>query len=1611
MPSNQKVLLNIRKPQSGRGRLMRFARREKCELLEARMPLTAAPIQFGAVYIEQDLGSDANADSIEVSFLGGAPGTQLTRIVLNGDKFTAGLSFADMIFDTVDTGLGVDLPFDSVIAARQGEFDAQIVVEDGSSQLTLLLEGFEAGEKLTLAVDVDEVQGYDPDETNLSLINEELDPIASGAEFQGTQLTAYFAAPHFYDADATAEFRNHYDRLLDPTDLDLPRDDDGGIRDRTAGGVGELEQTPLPISISGRVYEDNNTNLHQDADELGLENVELALFYEQDGSYVFTGHTTTTDANGDYLFEETLGLLPGDYEIRESQPDGYFSVGAEVGTVAGQLTGSIQTADILTSISIPQGGTHARNYNFAEARSASIRGQVHLSSPDGDCWDDSIEHEPVVGATILLLDADGETVAETQTDTNGQYEFLELRPGEYSLVELTPEDLIAGGSRAGQVEGETRGEAHESRITEIELFSGDDGEEYEFCDHLPAKLRGSVYHDRDDDGLRETGEEGIADAILSLLDEDGLIVDTVETDEDGRYEFVGIRKGNYRVIELQPDGWLDGKDRAGTANGRSTGTAINPGDAIEAIQLLWGDEGIDFDFGELKPVSLEGRVHLSTPDGDCWNIDEELLEPVAGAVVQLLDSNGKVLAETVTDDDGNYLFEDLAPGDYAIRQITPEGLVDGGAQAGSVNGEQRGQVTDAGNIQQIRLNSDEDGQDYDFCEHKPAVLSGFVYDDLDNDGVRDPGEGPIEGVLIQLFDENGNLVAETTTDENGKYVFEGLPPGKYSLRQIQPDGYLDGLDSAGTVDGEHRGRAINPGDLMLDITLGWGETGEEYNFGELRPASLSGFVYEDADNDGVREPGEGPIADAVIQLFDENGNFVAETQTDATGAYSFENLPPGNYSLRQIQPDEYLDGLDSAGTVDGERRGRAINPGDEIVSISLGPGESGREFNFGELRPASLSGFVHSSPEEDCWNDENATPLAGVRIMLLGEDGRIVAETTTNSIGEYSFDDLPPSKYSVVQEQPAGQFDGAQRAGTSGGDASESNLIKSIDLGSGVDATNYDFCEIPPATISGFVFVDGAPVDLAFGESLPQDLSNIRPGELSDDDTRIASVRLELRDGITGEAIDASLALPGEYEDGVIQTETDEFGFYEFTGLPKGNYSVYEIQPDGYFDGIDTPGTTDGIAINPLPLDADDIFLETVMNSLVVPPQNDAIVRIGLPAGSRSELNNFSEVLTSVAPPPDDPPPPFIDEPVETPFPPGINIKVPDLYRLRRDESPIPKVDDPIPSDGSYGARSNTWHLSIIDGGQPRVSSTTSETQLLFPTSLWRPQEMESAKWQIDSPSDETAVFFFGLEDSQPITGDFNGDGTTEIGVFADGHWFIDLNGNGRWDSQDLWAKLGNRHDMPVVGDWDGDGKDDIGIFGRTWPGDTVALEHEHGLPDMDNVPDGAKKNMPPTDKEAPIGRRVMKHTARGRLRADLIDHVFLYGSAGDVAVSGDWNGDGIDTVGVFRNGVWRLDVDGNGEVTDLDEETLYGRAGDVPIVGDFNGDGIDDLAIIRDGKIYVDINSNREIDANDLVIVYDASEGSPIVGKWAGDSADRIGLFQPIDESRYTVAGRLETE
>jgi hypothetical protein len=285
----------------------------------------------------------------------------------------------------------------------------------------------------------------------------------------------------------------------------------------------------------------------------------------------------------------------------------------------------------------------------------------------------------------------------------------------------------------------------------------------------------------------------------------------------------------------------------------------------------------------------------------------------------------------------------------------------------------------------------------------------------------------------------------------------------------------------------------------------------------------------------------------------------------------------------------------------------------------------------------------------------------------------------------------------------------------------------------------------------------------------------------------------------------------------------------------------------------------------------------------------------------------------------------------------------------------------------------------------------------------WHDVPLDAGRWTLATVTGQTVTIVrdevFGHPAGRPVTGDWNGDGVTDIGVYVDGQWFLDLNGNGRWDEGDLWAKLGTEADLPVTGDWDDDGKDDVGIFGPAWPRDPWAIAHEPGLPDPDNYPTrptDKAKNMPPVPDEATSGGRVLRRTVHGQPRADLIDHVFHYGTSGDVPITGDWNGDGIPAIGVFRDGQWHLDLDGDGRFTDRDASFTFGQAGDRPVIGDFNGDGVDEVGIYRHGHWIVDANGNRQIDAYDQVFELGGAGDLPVVGDWNDDGIDDPGTYQP---------------
>lgn len=1582
-------------------------RRCQIEELESRrlMAGDVPQVLLGSVYFEEATGDDSQPDIIEVSFVGGAPGTTLNRLTINGDKLQNGLSEGDVFFDTAAGGIGA---FDFAglsITSTVGFTVNSVTVVDGGSQIVFDLTGFDAGEKLVFSVDADEAQFIEGN-------NVEANSLVEGAEFQRSIMTGQFSAVGYVDLTLTGKFWDAFDddfaAAQQATGLTLPLHNDAyspthDFTDRTAGAVAYAPQVPL-ASLSGWVYHDrSNDGVFNRNTEQGIGGVKLELI---DANGNPTGITTTTSTSpGKIGFYEFRNLFPGTYGVREFQPTNYLDGKDTPGDHGGAADSEALGPKDRIFGAVLDFGDHAVEYNFGELLPGSIRGRVHADEHE-DCNFD----EPEIlleGVKIDLLDAQGNVIATTLTNALGEYEFTGLGPGIYSVREHQPTQYYDGGERIGSAGGNKHDTAGFSFFTGIQITSGLHAVQYDFCEKVGVMLSGNVYHDRDNDGNfdRDT-EEGIGNVVLKLLDENGN--DTglrATTNSAGAYKFNNLAKGKYTVVEIHPAGWLDGKDTPGNVGG--VADISPPGDRISQIMINWGHPGVEYNFGELLPGSIRGRVHAD--DGPDCNFDDphHMLE---GVKIDLLDAQGNVIATTFTNDLGEYAFTGLQPGvTYSVREHQPEEYFDGGERVGSLGGNKHDQGDVYSFLTDIYVGSDQHGVRYDFCEKPPASISGRVHADEHEDCNYEEPEILLAGVKIDLLDMQGNLIATTTTNALGEYKFEGLRAGTYKVFEHQPTGYYDGGERVGS-----HGGTRDFVDTIHSIKLDPGDDAVHYDFCEKVGVSLSGYVYHDRSNDGIYDRNvanpETPIAGVVLKLLDASGNDTGKrATTDGSGFYIFNDLKAGTYSVMEIHPAGWLDGIDTP----GNRGGSALTspPGDMISQIVLNWAHPGLEYNFGELLPGSISGRIHADDGPDCEFDDPHHMLEGVQVDLLDAQGNVLATTYTNALGEYSFSGLRPGTYGVREHQPIEYFDGGERVGSVGGnkyDEGNFSFFSGINIGSGVNGIQYDFCEKPAAELSGFVYIDGQPI-LSDDPLTAEEIAALRDGIRTSDDTPLAGVVLELRHGVSGDPILVDQALPGHYAGGAgtpIRVTTDANGHYRFTGLRAGNYAVVEVQPEGVIDNLDHPGTLGGFAVNPvglgpIPLGGIPSPAQATLEQFRTQFGDNAIVRIALGFGQHSQENNFSEVLIEESPPPPPPPPP---PPVPPPvFGPFAVPYIPPLPYAPFVFAPPP----PTIFGGSSQVIGFTWHLSVVNAGQPRsIDSGEARFHLAsaeIDAAAWENAQLTHGLWTFAAINGSEVTVLreevFGTTDSLAVTGDFNGDGVTDIGVFIKGHWYLDLNGNGHWDESDLWAQLGSQDDLPVTGDWDADGKTDIGIYGPAWPRDPWAISREPGLPDTDNfptLPEGKMKNMPPTLEDATSGGRTMKRTARGKSRADLIDHVFHYGVPTDAPVTGDWNGDGIRQIGVFHEGQWNLDLDGDGRFTNVDAVANFGQAGDKPISGDFDGDGVDEIGVFRDGQWLVDSNHNRELDAQDKVFELGGAGDQPVVGDWNDDGTDDPGVFKP---------------
>ncbi len=1525
-------------------------RRCQFEIMEERRVLSANPVIAGATYLEGDLGQDTTPDYFEVTFQGGADTTQMTQFTINGDQDLNGVrSDGDMFFDenSAPPGTGGSHAFQFNAEGSSGVSASDIVSATVSSDGLLLsveVNNFEAGDVLAFTIDVDEVEGIRNDK------------IASGIEFESTQFNAVFVDENYTFEDLNVSVDTIVDETFPQTQVEglfydsydavqleggsvagqellLALDNELGQSDRSAGAIDAYELVAKPVTISGTVYHDEDLDCEHDAGEDGIAGVDISLqlLNEQTGSYGQVA-ATTTDAAGNYEFGVDLNLMPGEYRLVETQPDGYLDVGASAGTVEGTQTGDVSkdssdNANIISSINIPLGGTAATDYDFKEVR--------------------------------------------------------------------------------------------------------------------PASIAGNVWHDENNDGVFDPNEQGIANVLIQVTRvgaKDGVTSDPfvdsapifVRTDSNGHYNVDALPPGIYEIVEINnyPSGedplaaYVDGKDSVGNIRGETVGAKSN--DRFSTVTLCADDHGEEYNFGELKPASISGHVSVATPDGDCYDPTDPDYIGIEGVSIELYDQEGNLVDTAATDANGFYEFGDLVPGVYTIVEVQPGGYLDANDSVGSVDGTIEGVRLANDRFQQISISSGDEGVNYDFCEHIPASISGQVHADSNGDCVFDPSEGdkPIEGVALVLLDADGNEVGRTVTDSQGMYSFDDLPPGEYSVREVQPDGYLDGAEMAGTVHGESIGETTN--DLISGITLTSGAAAVNYDFCEHIPATLKGTVYHDINNNGRQDSGEEGIEDVRIVLTDANGVVVSETLTDADGNYCFEDLVAGTYKVQEFQPDGFVDGKDQTGTIDGRSVGEKEN--DLFCEVTIRGGDEAIDYDFGEIKLASISGVVHVDANGDCVYDpgQGERLLANVTIELLDANGNVVETTTTDSNGAYEFTNVLPGEYSIREQQPEGFFEGGQKTGSHSGNDSVENLISGITVDSGQKLTRYNFCEVEHAEIHGQVWEDGPAFETEDG-NVPDNYRDQRDGVYQAGvDTPIAGVRMQLyyfvdptnqeispRPVTLGEVHAEDYAHMGTSDPNApVWVETMANGEYWFTGLQAGNYIVLETQPDGYVDANDIAGSTTGLTYNSSS-EASVAIFSGGLGTFTADQVMDSVTNIRVNAGGISVANNFTEVRVETLP--TDTPP---DPTTPTRVPPGGNPQTPrpgltgppGLAGAQNGSySTVVGTSSGINITGRQAARAPdpySWHLSVVNGGNPRAAGEglvggTDWMQVGFLNNTdWSRYDMQAAEWTFTESSENGGYevtdrhIEFGMLGGTPLAGDFDGDGYDEVAVFKDGYWMIDINRNGQWEDSDLLAKLGDVDDRPVVGDWDGDGKDDIGIYGPMWQRDPEAIEREPGLPNPENYPDTQPKNVPPVDDDATNGARIMKLTSYGKQRADVVDHVFGTGEREDVPVTGDWNGNGIRSIGIFNHGLWKLDVNGDGEFDHHDESVRFGRGGDVPLVGDFNGDGIEQIAVYRSGTWIIDSNGNRELEATDRTFDLGAASDKPVVGDWDGDGKDEPGLY-----------------
>ncbi len=916
--------------------------------------------------------------------------------------------------------------------------------------------------------------------------------------------------------------------------------------------AGAYEQSTI---VSGTIWYDSDEDGILDPLEEGVSNITINLIDANDAIAL----TTITNLDGIYTFTDPI---EGTYRVELIDNDTLELTQNKIGgdpTVYSHFNTTDNRTDELVIIN----GNLYENINggLIEKTTATLQARV-----SGRVWLDDNRNgllenieRGLQDMTVNLLRADNTIMSSSLSDSDGLYEFSDVPAGDYRL-QVMNED--AYDLTLALVGNDPTIQSHflqaDRRTDMINIVEGAEVNNMHagLVDKL-SLIEGTVWNDTNSNGLYDTAELGVSGVTVNLLDDSGTTLQSIFSDADGRYIFTNIEAGDY-VIEVIAGGDYEFTlaYMGGNPDIYSHVLRVNGRTPLMTVTLGQNLNNINAGLVEVINTVVAGRVWLDDNEDGILDSTETGMESIQ---VELYTENDQLVQTALTTVTGNYSFENLVGGRYYVQfNLIPDHEFTLSRVGGNspTNSDVTNLVTGTTNAFNIN-----DGQQFvnihaglikvEEVDNGLGSIAGYVWEDINADGTRAADEAGENGIRISLIDEAGITIRETTTandpdlGRSGYYVFNDIRLGDYTLSYA--------IDSDAQITAQGADSKLTSA-YITDVFSVTAQATVSVDAGYYFPGSIGDFVWNDANRDGIQDAGESGASSFFIKLFDADDQEIGFTFSDSEGAYSFDNLMPGDYYVKVDFQLGISFSPSGGGDEDSDTNINNANGLGTTSMITILSGTTDNSVDIGLIvAPATVGDLVFSDVNANGIQDAGESGINDIGVSLYDRNDNLIETTTTATVGgedgHYLFEEIPAGNYYIVFDIPSDMDISIKDQG--GDDSKDSDVDNSQGYGS------TSIFELSAGEVD--LDIDaGVVVSLSIGNRIWHDRD--ADGLDRTNEPGVSGVDVTLYDE------------DGNYVDAVTSNNQ---GVYKFSNVSAGDYYIHFGIPDNFIFTTKGDGSND----------------------------------------------------------------------------------------------------------------------------------------------------------------------------------------------------------------------------------------------------------------------------------------------------------------------------------------------------------------------------------------------------------------------------------------------------